>query len=159
MQVTSRQRLAVADALAGTRKGGRTIAILIPTLTECTEDGCGFDENHDSAIDPSCSSCDGLGRTATWAVSNILANIRFVDNALKSFGTVPPGAEVGDFVISYSIRDKAMVEQCLNEKDAYISLEGKRHRPVSINSAGIGQIEEYVSVVKAFSPIFTKAGY
>src|SRR3990167_62609 len=100
MRVDPRDRIAIYGDLRDTRVYGRTIAVLIPTLVESAS---GFDELHDSAIDP--SSGDGLGRTATWAISNIYANTRTVDQALVTFGQAPPGAQVGDTFITIDKRD------------------------------------------------------
>ena len=158
MHVSSRERLSVKDALADTRLPGRTIAILVPSFTECPV--CGYDELHDSGFDPSCATCGGLGRTATWAVVNIYANVRFVDQALITFGQKPPGAKIGSTFMTIGLRDYDTLMQVYNNKDSYLFVDSLTFRPTSTPSAaGLGQVEEYVIALESFAPVFRATGY
>lgn len=157
MRVFPRDRLSVKDALADTRLPGRTIALLVPAFVECPI--CGYDETQDTGFDPSCATCGGLGRTATWATSQIYANVRYVDAALMTYGQTPPGARVGDTILSIGLRDYAEMLRVYNTKDSYIWLDSQAMRPTAIQNAGLGQTEEHVVVVAAFQPPFRATGY
>lgn len=160
MRISPHERMTFQDSLRDTRIYGRTIAILIPTLVECAVPGCGFDELHDSAADPSCASCNGLGRTvSSWAIAEIFANVRNVDQSLVNFQQAPPGMKVGETFITISLRDVEMLRKVSHDKDSYLSVDGNAFRPRSIEVAGIGHTEEYVIPLAAFSPIFRASGY
>lgn len=159
MRIDSRDRLGIKSDLRDTRVYGRTLAVLLPTLTICTSGSCGYDAQHDSGVDPSCTICDGLGRTATFAICNIYANIRTVEQSLVTFGQAPPGAEVGDTFITFGQRDYDTILSCQRDKDAYVSVDGGCFRPTPIQVAGVGQAEEYVVVLKSFKPLFRAPGY
>jgi len=159
MAVTSRDRVDMIGDLASTRLSSRHIAAVVPMLVECTSPGCGFDELNNSGIDPACEFCDGLGRTATFAISRLYANVRHVDQALLTFGQVPPGAQVGDTFLTVNPRDLLTMQACLNNQDAYFFIDGHAFRPTAIQVAGLGQIEEYVVVVQSYQPLWRAAGY
>lgn len=146
------------DALPATRASGRRVLLTWPTFTECPQAGCGFDELHDSGINPSCSYCGGLGRTVVWSVSAIQANVRLVTQTLVTWGSVPPGVREGDTLISFGPRDEPMVQRVLDTKDAYIGIDGNRLRPVGISTAGMGRAQEYVAVLRAYTATFTATG-
>lgn len=152
MFVNPRERLTFQADLRDTRVIGRTIGVVIPTLTDTS-----FDAEHDSAVDP--SSGTGLGRTATYAISNLYANIRTVDESLKTFGQTPPGAQIGETFITINKRDYDTLLACLNNKDAYLMVDGSPFRPKAIEIAGVGQTEEYVVSLVSFNPLFRAAGY
>lgn len=154
--MTARDRLLAADNLADTRYG-RGAVVLIPTMTECA--ACGYDALHDSGFDPSCATCAGMGQTATFVEYRMDAHIRIVDQNLIAYGATPPGTMLGDAIVSFSPRDHTMVLECMNNKDAYILIDGSRMRPVGINTAGIGFKEEYLANLRSFQPQYTAAGY
>ena len=160
MRVDSRDRLSVRDDLLDTRSPGRTIALLAPTVEECESAGCGYDAASDSGIDATCSSCDGLGQVVTnWAVSEIKANIRIVDQALVTFGQTPAGSQLGDTFVTIGLRDLPMMRMVYNNPNAYIALDNHSFRPNSIEAAGLGRIEEYVVLLVSNRPRFRKKGY
>lgn len=160
MRIDSRDRLSFRDSLRDTRIYGRTVALLVPTFTNCSTPGCGYDAVQDSGLNPSCAECDGLGRTATWVAAQVYANIRNVDQALLTFGQAPPGAQVGSTFLTIGPRDKAMLDAVYAEKDAYILLDGRTFRPTSIEIAGVGQVEEYVILLASFQPVYPRpTGY
>lgn len=159
MPITSRDRLSFRDSLADTRLSGRQITLLFPTWTECPLPGCGYDELHDSAADPSCAACGGLGRTAVWAAVRVYANVRVVEQSLLTFGQAPPGAQVGDTFLTVDARAKELLDKMYHDKDAYLSIDGKHFRPNSIEVAGVGQVEEYVALLASYKPMAPAAGY
>jgi len=159
MLPSSRDRLTLRDGLRDTRLVSRLTHVLIPTVTECPQTGCGYDQTRDSGLDPSCETCDGLGQIATFKVSSIYANIRVVEQALLTFGQAPPGAQVGDTFLTIDRRDWAALDLCSQNKDAYLSIDGGHFRPHSVENAGVGQIEEHVVMLRSYKPKFTKAGY
>ena len=160
MRVGPRERLDFSQALTDTRIYGRTIAVLVPALAECSGSSCGFDELHDSAINPSCGDCNGLGRTvSSWAIATIYANVRNVDEMLVLFQKAPPGARIGETFLTISLRELDQVKRCWNDKDSYLAIDSNFFRPKSIEAAGVGYAEEWVVTLAAFSPVFRANGY
>ena len=158
MQITSLDRLNMQAALADTRIYGRHVFVLVPSFVECGAPGCGFDETHDTGIDPSCEVCSGLGQIVVWAEHAIFANLRYVEQVMINFGSVPQGARLGDTFITFGLRDVELIRSVLNAKDAYILIDETTFRPTFIQVAGVGQAEEYVTVLAAFSPIYRAPG-
>ena len=155
MQVNSRDRLGYADALKSTRLVSRSIYVCLPTFTDGD-----YDDDHDSSADPTSATNSGLGRSATWKVLAIYANVRDVDASLVQFGQAPAGAVVGDTLISFDIRHKTTMQSVFDTKESYISIDGRRLRPTSpLQVAGVGQIEEYAMVLSSYQALFTATGY
>ena len=154
MQITSRDRMGYRDVMRDIRNGARLIHVCIPTFTDGD-----YDANHDSSADPTSATYNGLGRTPTWTISAIYANIRDVDLSLIQFGQAPVGATIGDTSISVGLRDKDLLLSCLDNKDAYIVIDGDRLRPTALQVAGVGKIEEYVSILRTFHATYVATGY
>lgn len=152
MRQNSLDRLNYQRDLADTRLSARTIYALIPTLTKTS-----FDEDTQSGYDV--SSGDGTGATTTWLRHEFYANVRNVETSLKTFGQVPPGAEVGDVFFSVWLRDKALMEAVLDEPGAYFFIDGQCFRPTGILAAGVGHIEEWVVTTKANFPLTRAPGF
>lgn len=151
MRPTAAERLLFQRALADTRIGGRRIHAVVPLLVRDQ----GFDPDTQSGGDTSL----GLGQTPeAFRVMALFANVRNVDQALKTFGQAPPGAEVGDVYITIGLRDKATLEQVMNHDDAYLVIDGDRFRPSSLSAAGVGQVEEWVVTLHRTSARFTATG-
>lgn len=149
MRITSRDRLDYKSTLADTRLSGRSLYAAIPTVTKTS-----FDEDTQSAYDVS----SGLGETYAWKVIEFIANTRNVEESLRTFGQVPPGAEIGDVFFSVDTRLKAVMEAVQNAESAYISIDGSFFRPTGILAAGVGQVEEWVVTVKAYYPLVRAPG-
>ena len=152
MRLNSRDRLGFQSTLADTRLGGRAVSALIPSLNKS-----GFDEDMQSAYDV--SDGDGSGGTVSWLRQQFFANVRNVETSLKTFGQVPPGAEVGDVFFSVWLRDKSLMEAVLHEPGAYFYIDGQRFRPTGILAAGVGQVEEWVVTAKEFHANQLAPGY
>lgn len=160
MPITPRDRLGFQTVLRDTRVFGRTVTLLVPTLTICPTAGCGYDALHDSGVNPSCAVCEGLGRlVAQWVTYRIFANIREVDEGLIAARQQPPGSVMGQTFLTVGLRDYPVVLAGLNNKDSYLAVDASTFRPDSLQTAGVGQAEEYVVLLKTFTPIFRATGY
>lgn len=145
MRPSSQDRLNFQRALADTRLGGRQIHAVVPLIVRDQ----GFDVDTQSAGDVS----QGLGEDVEqFRVYAFFANVRDVDQALKTFGQAPPGVEVGDTFITVSRRDFDMMLQVKQNEHAYIFIDGNRFRPSGVSVAGVGQVEEYVVPLQRFHP-------
>jgi len=153
MKVQPHERIDIRRSLADTRLSSRKVYLCVPTF----EDDA-FDLDDQSANDPSAAG-DGTGRTATWVVYAVFCNIRDVDTKLIAFGTVPPGAVLGDTLVSYSTRDKDAFRNAYDNENAYLDIDGTRLRLVGIATSGLGETEEYLGVARRFTPIWTAAGH
>lgn len=149
MRLNSLDRLNFRKDLADTRLSGRLLYAAIPTTTNTS-----FDEDTQSAYDVSA----GLGQTYTWKVIAFYANTRNVETALKTFGQVPPGAEVGDVFFNVDPRLKDLMEEVRDAANAYISIDGQPFRPTGILAAGVGQVEEWVVTLKTYRPVVRATG-
>jgi hypothetical protein len=151
MRPTASDRLNFQRALADTRLVSRLIWAVVPQLVKTP----GFDADTQSAGDVSV----GLGQEAEAFVRyQLYANVRNVDQALKTFGAAPPGAEVGDTYLTISRRDRPVLDQVKQNDAAYLVVDGDRFRPTSVSAAGVGQVEEWVVMLQRFTPPFPAPG-
>lgn len=152
MRLTPEDRLDFQRSLADTRLISRLIVAVVPTYTLTN-----FDQDTQSGYD--ISSGDGTGRTVTWKTHEFYANVRNVETALKTFGQVPPGADVGDVFFSVNLRDKALMEVVFNEPSAYFKIDSQRFRPTGTLAAGVGQVEEWIITCKEYHSNQYPVGY
>lgn len=153
MRPGSYDRLLMQQALADTRLGGRLIHAVRPVLAQRQDYDADTQSAGDVALD------DGLPHEAeNFRVHALYANVRNVDQSLKTFGAAPPGAEVGDTFITIGLRDHDLMEQVQHDQYAYLVIDGDRFRPTSLTAAGVGRIEEWLVTLQRFSPIYVAPG-
>lgn len=138
MQHTPGDRLNLRQDLLAVRVMSETVVVLIPTAVT---DGT-YDVDTDAARDVSVG--DGTGRTWTWLTQQVIAMIREVDVNLITFGSVPPGAELGDLLITIGVRDGETLITAQRNKEAYVWARGARYRPAGINGLGVARVEDYI---------------
>lgn len=135
-------RHGVERTLAGVRNNYRSFHIAYPvTETECGT--CGFDEFTQSALDPSCPECDGIGKTFTWATLEVLGRLQHYDFIKLSAAGIPPGIEVGDLVTYTSGDVKDSILEARASRYGYAYIDGDTYRPFSIQPTGVGHADEW----------------
>lgn len=140
------------------RANYRTVYLLYPTGTECTACG-GVDEFTDSAYNPSCATCGGVGYTFSWATWQIAARIKQIDLVQLQAAGIPPGIEIGDAELYVSRDTKDAVERIMEESRAYVYFDGQRFRPTNVTADGVGTADEWRVELKRHSPEVRLTGY
>lgn len=110
------------------------LSVHVPTHTECTADGCGFDVFTQSGKNPACTVCNGTGRTTVWSVAYIMCRVSWVDRTrigIEFWKGVPAG-ETGEVVLGCMLRDEDLLRMTMEDADAYILLNGQHIRPFSL---------------------------
>lgn len=138
MRHTPGDRLNLRDSLTEVRQMNDGLTVLIPTVVEKST----FDRDTDADRDVSLG--DGTGRTATWTVQQIQAMVREVNVHLVTFGSVPPGAEIGDLLVAIGVRDVATFTAAQLNEFAYVWARNERYKIWGINGLGVARVEEYI---------------
>lgn len=131
-------RLNLRDSLTEVRQMNDGLTVLIPTVVEKTT----FDRDTDADRDVSLG--DGTGRTFTWTAQVVQAMVREVNVHLVTFGSVPPGAEIGDLLVAIGVRDVATFSNARLTDLAYVWARGERYHIWGINGLGVARVEEYI---------------
>jgi hypothetical protein len=156
MDISSLDRLNYQRNLGDVVHTMRRATLCIPTLTPTSPNS--FDSDTQSGLDT--MSGTGTGRTATWTTYDIQGFIQKVDHKLFTFGSVPPGVEIGDMVINIRLQDKDVFDQAYGNEHHYIIVDGETFHITATHLVGIGQVEERTIVCKKYSPTtFRCAGY
>jgi ribosomal protein L37AE/L43A len=107
------------------------VEIFIPSYTDCTV--CGFDAVTRSAKDISCTTCNGTGRTETWATATIRARASWTDVGRPRFGGAVTTEDIGDAWITVRLAHKTLMEDVRDSENAYVLLDGRRLRVTSVD--------------------------
>lgn len=105
---------------------------------------CGQDVFGGGGIDPACPSCGGEGSVKQYATHRILARVswpRLSDYVLGVAG----GIEVGDAILYINLADKDVFERA--ERKGYVLLDGERYGIKTIDTAGLGAVQEYAVTI------------
>ena len=140
----------------------RRVWVLIATTSNCDAAGCGYDSMSDSAIDPTCSMCDGTGKTITFTTHELKARIKVFDFVqLQGAGAAPPGVELGDVALYIRVHDKGVLTTCNETPISYVKLEGDSvaYRPFSIAADGVGREDEIRVLLKKTKDVQRATGY
>lgn len=122
---------------------GRPITVMIPTVSECTATGCGYNELTQSALNPSCTVCDGRGQIFTWHSGSVIVRSTWGDPARINVRNGIASGEVGDAQIQAHFRDMPLFERVMKTDHAYVLIDGKRLKPYSIT---FNSVESYTTV-------------
>ena len=110
------------------------LSVHVPSRTECTATGCGFDVFTQSGKNPACATCDGAGRVITWSIAYIMCRVSWVDRiriGVEFWKGVPAG-ETGEVILGCMLRDKALLCTVLEDDMAYILVSEQHVRPFSL---------------------------
>ena len=110
------------------------IAVCIPSYTNCTASGCGFDALSRSGKNISCTVCDGTGRIATWARAYLYGRAAWTDVGRPRFGGMATTEELGDATFETRLLHKELLEDVRDSEGAYIELDGRKLRVMSVDS-------------------------
>ena len=152
------QRRVLQSDMRRIRANYRTVYLLYPTGTECTSCG-GVDEFTDSAYDPSCATCGGVGYTFSWATWQIAARIKQIDLVQLQAAGIPPGIEIGDAELYVSRETRDAIARIMEESRAYVYFDGQRFRPTNITADGVGRADEWRIELKRSNPEVRLTGY
>ncbi len=120
------------------------IVVWIPAYTDCTAAGCGFDAVSRSGKNISCVTCGGKGRTATWAKSYVTGRASWTDVGRPRFGGTVTTDELGDATFETKLVHKYLLETVRDKENAYLELDGKHLRVMSVD---VNRIEGKTTVV------------
>lgn len=153
MRISPSNRLDVQGDLFDTREASRLMYVVIPVLVQEN-----FDQDTRSADDM--TDGDGLGEiVGKWRIYAIRGHYRNVDTMLMTYGHVPPGVELGDFLLNFGPRDLDAFNQALTNENSYLLIDGQTFKLISILPSGLGQNEDWSADARKTSPIFRATGY
>jgi hypothetical protein len=118
------------------------IVAYIPSYTACPD--CGFDATGRSAKDISCATCGGEGRLATWASTYLLCRVSWTDVGRPRYTGAVASTELGDATFEVGMAYKVLIERLRDEEGAYVEVDGRKLRVVSVN---VNRIEGTTNVV------------
>ena len=119
----------------------REVSVHIPTYTDCTE--CGFDEHTRSARDPTCSVCEGKGRTVSWLESRAWVRIGYPRAPAHEFAVIATNIK-GDLLLGTDEANQSLFEGARDEEDAYVLVGERRARVHEIHPAAVEQVSGIV---------------
>lgn len=131
-----------ADLMAIRGMSDRVI-VLLPTVANDSS------HDYDTGAGRDISEGDGTGLTFTWLKLEISAMVREVDINLITFGSVPPGVEIGDLLITVGVRDGETFESAKANEYAYVYARGKRYRVWGVNALGVTKPEQWIAFLRA----------
>lgn len=135
------------------RNDYREVVLVYPIL----EEGSNYEPFTDSPYDISKNRAEYA--TPTFKVYRIKARIKIVqDTSLLGLGSVVPGLEVGDYLLYFSDRDYATVDQVYRNKDGYIVVDGITFRMNNLTYNGVGQVFDVTAHCKKYNPRFRAEG-
>jgi hypothetical protein len=125
----------------------------IPTKTDCVASGCGWDELSQSAVNPACLVCGGVGKTLTWVNYNINCRLMWTNQIKFAYPYPTTGTEMGDCVIVVPYEFVGVMDAVMSNELAYIVANDKNVKPKSKQEQYIpGIIREYEYVANLYSP-------
>lgn len=136
-------RVRIRHEIEGLNLNDRIVA-WIPAYTECAETGCGFDPISRSAKNISCAVCSGTGRTETWGKTYISCRASWTDVGRPRFGGVVTTDILGDATLETRLPHKELMENLRDKEGAYIDLDGRHLRVMSVD---VNRIEGKTNVV------------
>jgi hypothetical protein len=108
------------------------ILLVIPESVPCTAVGCGLDSFGQGGLNISCPVCDGTGRIVTITKAKLWARVSIIAaGVIVNWQGVSSG-ELGDIQFQGKLRDGHLYRKVMDNPDAYILLDGKKNRPVSV---------------------------
>jgi hypothetical protein len=120
------------------------VAARIPKYRDCTETGCGFDEESRAAKDISCPVCLGKGRVATWIGTYVRGRVSWTDVGRPRFGGAVTTDELGDVTFTTKQVYQPLLEVVRDTENAFLEIDGKKLRVISVDP---NRIEGKTSVV------------
>lgn len=118
------------------------VSFWIPGYSDCPD--CGYDEKSASAKNISCLTCNGTGKTVVWATANIVGRVSWTDVGRPRFGNAIGTDELGDATFSTRLLHKELLEDMRDSENAYIEIDNKRLRVMSVDA---NRIEGKTTVV------------
>lgn len=144
--------MAMQDALRLTRNTPTPITALIPVLVECP--ACGYSKFADSGTAIPCVRCGGTGQVVErWKRYTLAARAVVVEiPQLEVWKGLPPGVEAGDYLVWVSTRDLAVMQECQENADGYVSIFGQHFAIFGLSAEGVMNADEYRAICKKRSP-------
>ena len=115
----------------------------IPSTTECTATGCGFDVLSRSGKNVSCTECGGTGQITSWATAYFTCRVSWNYPAATSIWKGVVSGELGDVIIQTRIANKELMESFMEIDGAYIDIDDHRVKPRSVT---LNQVEGFTSL-------------
>jgi len=129
------------------------VAVQMPTETNCPAADCGWDDFQQSAKKADCLTCGGVGKLITWQTYYLRARVSWTALMQLTFLAPTPGVEQGDVLLTIAQQDLYLVELVQKTARAYLIVDAKTVRPVSVSKLDVPHIgEEYQCVCNSFTP-------
>lgn len=103
------------------------VPVVLPSYTECTAPGCGYDPMSKAGRNIACTVCGGTGRVMVPVTSYIQGRIVHLRRPDREFRIVATGT-VADLAIATTLEAKATLDKALTTDGAYAIVGGKRAR-------------------------------
>jgi len=130
----------------------REVLMVFPNITS----GSNYDPFSDSSYD-----ITGAQPTVTYTDYRTKARTKIIqDTTLALFNQAVVGLEVGDYLLYFSDRDKAMVDKMVNAQNqfAYLVVDGVTLRPWNDTLNGVGKTFDVYVHAKKYSPKYRRTG-
>jgi hypothetical protein len=141
--ISSLGRRGIKREIEGLNMNDRIVA-WIPSYTDCTASGCGFDAVSRAGKDISCTTCNGTGRTQTWASTYLSCRFAWTDVGRPRFVGIVTTEELGDATIETRLVHKYLLEDLRDKEGAYVEADG---RNLKIRSVDVNRVEGKTAVV------------
>lgn len=160
MRISGRDRREIRRTMLENTQPFRRVWLVLATETSCTS--CGFDEMSNSGLDPTCATCEGLGKVVTFTKLEVRARIKVFDFVqLQGAGAAPPGVELGDMALYVPVTSQSNFDTLMSEERSYAKIEGdsNAYRPFSVSADGVGGVDEIRVVLKKTTMEKRATGY
>lgn len=148
----------IERTLSEIRRNYRPFYLVYPRAEdECPD--CGFDELTQSAKNIDCTTCNGIGKTFSWATMQVYGRLQYYDFITLSAAGIAPGIEIGDAVCYISPEVKDIVLALRESSYGYALIDGNTFRPMSIQPTGVGHADEWRIEWKRWKADVRASGY
>jgi len=132
----------------------REVLLVFPTVTT----GSNYEPFTDSPYEVT-GALSGQ-YTVTYTTYRAKARTKIIqDTTLALFSQSVPGLEVGDYLLYFADRDKAMVDKTLPpDPNSYIVIDGLTMKPSNSTLNGVGKTFDVFIHAKRFSPKYRLKG-
>ena len=151
--LNSRDIFNIRHDMQQSRADYRDVYLVHPVFTS----GSNYNAFTDGPINISQDQATSL--SPVFRVYRCRARVKIINPiTLLGLGPVITGVEVGDYLLMFRASDKGEVDKIIEERRAYLVVDGITLRPVTATWAGLTQADEVTAHCKKFDPEFRATG-